>query len=59
MSKHKEWALEQIDKAGEQSFLNIEQTLLKGIIFAFLYIGEVLERYLKDIATNTKRIGNG
>jgi hypothetical protein len=30
-----------------------------GIISALLFIGEVLEKYLKEIASNTKRIGNG
>lgn len=30
-----------------------------GVISALLYIGEVLEKHLKEIASNTKRINNG
>lgn len=29
-----------------------------AIAYALLWIGEILEKYLKEIATNTKRIRN-
>jgi small neutral amino acid transporter SnatA (MarC family) len=64
MSKFKSGAMSTISIVAEQAkekatYIEVSAMLTMGIVYVLLWIGEILEKYLKEIATNTKRIGNG